>query len=89
MATLGRCDANADQDAVFFPVNQYFDVFPSPNRSPVVVNGNAPPSLRVSTIPGFGDEHGIKLDWMKQLDTKAVSEVRAAPKHLPARRCSV
>lgn len=32
-----------------------------------------PPSLRVSTIPGFGDEHGIKLDWMKQLDTKAVS----------------
>lgn len=61
--------------------------FRSPNCSCLVVNGNASPSLRVSMKPGFGDEHGIKLDWMKQLDTKAMSEVCAAPKHLPARCC--
>jgi len=49
------------------------DIFRSPNRSPVVVNGNAPPSLWVSTTPGFADQHGMKLDRVKQLDTEAGS----------------
>lgn len=60
-----------------FLSGESIDIFWSPNHSPLMVNDNISP-LGFHETQDLEIKHRIKLDEMKQLDTKAMSEVRGA-----------